>query len=232
MFERFWRKLRTHSTEQPGEQDERRAHPRFPTDVATNCRPVSGGSDFRVRVRNVSRGGLNFLTERRMDPGTLLQVDLPQSGPGTEAAVLACVMHCMMQTDGQYSVGCSFSDELGDEELQEFGGRKEVADGSDKRAWKRFAADGRAEYLVLPPTGAPAKSAIISNISASGIGLLLDERIEPGTILDLLLKGKDGGPSFDMLACVVFLGPREEGGWVAGCHFIRELEEKDLNRLM
>ena len=81
-------------------------------------------------------------------------------------------------------------------------------------------------------SGESAKQAEIANISASGIGMFLDEKIEPGTILDLLLKTKAGLEAFDILACVVFLGRRTEGGWVVGCHFIRELEDADLKRLV
>ena len=50
-------------------------------------------------------------------------------------------------------------------------------------------------------------------------------------VIDLLLKTKQGEQAFDILACVVFLGQRTEG-WVLGCHFIRELEEIDLKRLL
>lgn len=232
MFERFWRRLRGQAGEDHAGHDNRRAHQRFPTDLETNCQPVNGALPrLRVRVRNVSKGGMNFLTEHRLEPGTLLRIDLPQGAPAADATVLACVMHCAMQTDGRYSIGCSFSDELGDSALREFGARKEPGSEDDKRAWMRFTTQGQAEYLVLPPTGEPAKPARIVNISPTGIGLLLDEKIEPGTILDLLLKTK-GGPAFDILACVVFLGARDEGGWIAGCHFVRELEDADLKRLV
>ena len=232
MFERFWKRLRGEAGEVLDGHDDRRSHPRHVTNLTTTCRLVSSPSGMlQVQVRNVSRGGMNFVTELVLEPGTLLQIDLPHGGSDEEAAVLACVMHCRLQTDGTYSIGCSFSDELGDTELQEFGGRKEPAHGTDKRTWKRFPAHGFADYLVLPLTGQPKKQAEIANISPTGIGLLLDEKVEPGTILDLLLKTKAGDQTFDILACVVFLGRRHEGGWVLGCHFIRELEESDLKRL-
>ncbi|MCE9530565.1 MAG: PilZ domain-containing protein [Planctomycetes bacterium] len=99
---------------------------------------------------------------------------------------------------------------------------------SRQRAWTRFSAHGLAEYTVLPSLGGETKQAEITNISASGIGLILKEKIEPGAILDLILKTKDGGPTFEILACIVFLGDNPGGTWLAGCHFIRELEERDL----
>jgi hypothetical protein len=141
-------------------------------------------------------------------------------------------MHATQQSDGTFAIGCAFSDELSDDDLRPFGARKELSRGPDKRAWTRFPAQGMVDYIVLPPTGAPAKHAEITNISATGIGLFLEEKVEPGAILDLLLKTKTGEQAVDMLACVVFLGRRSEGGWIVGCHFVRELEDADVKRLL
>jgi hypothetical protein len=234
MFERFWRRGQGKSPAEDANQANRRAHPRYPTDLETECELVNGTvPKIQVCVRNVSRGGINFLTDHRMEPGTLLRIDLPNNGPASNASVLACVMHASIQTDGKFSVGCAFSDELGDAQLEVFGARKEAPDVLDKRAWKRFDSQGVAEYILLPPIGEPAKHAQIVNLSPTGIGLLLEEKIEAGAILDLVLKSNDEKqPTFDILACVVFVGARDEGGWVVGCHFIRELAEADLKRLM
>jgi len=212
-------------------QDDRRAHPRHPADLDTVARLVNGNAPgMKVHVRDVSRGGINFLTNLELPPGTLVNIDLPRASGAGDSVMLACVMHCRPQSNGNYSIGCAFSDELGDEELKEFGGRKEPARSQDKRAWMRFPAHGYAEYIKVPPTGDGASKAEIVNISPNGIGLLLSEKIEPGAILDLLLKTKTGS-QFDILACVVYLGPRA-GGWIAGCHFIRELEDHDLRMLI
>lgn len=211
--------------------DNRRAHERHPANLETTCYLVNSKEPgMKVRVRDVSRGGINFLVERELPPGTLLRIDLPRPSTGGEAEMLACVMHCKPQTSGGYSIGCAFSDELGDGELAEFGGRREPAHGHDKRVWMRFPGHGFAEFTSVPK-GAGSGKAEIANISASGIGLLLNQKIEPGVILDLLLKTKTGS-EFDILACVVYLGSRPEGGWVAGCHFIRELEESDMKILL
>jgi hypothetical protein len=231
MFERFWQRLRGQMGIEVDSNDDRRSHPRHSADVQATCRRVNHTNELMaVRIRNVSRGGVNFACNHCLEPGTLLRIDLPHEGDD-EAAVLACVMHCNMTPDGLYSIGCSFSDELGDGELQELGGRKQPAATPDKRAWTRFPGHGIAEYIVLPPTGETAGKAEIANISPTGIGLLVPHKIEPGVILDLQLKTKNGEHCFDILACVVYLGHLHEG-WVLGCHFIRELEESDLKRLM
>ncbi len=231
MFERLWKTLRRGT--EGGKDDERRAHTRHEINVETNCESVGDASlAEQVRVRDISRGGMKFLTSMKLDPGTLIRIALPTSGSNRETAVLACVMHATPQTDGSYAIGCAFSDELGDDELKQFGGRRERSNTPDKRAWMRFPGQGQAEYLALPPTGLPGKQAEIVNISPTGIGLFVDERLEPGVILDLMLKTRAGEQIFDILACVVYVGPRSEGGWIAGCHFIRELDEGDLQKLL
>ena len=232
MFDRLWKRLRSEPNPEKGEHDDRRAHQRHPTNLETTCRPVNGSDESAsILVRDVSSGGIKFHIDRKLEPGTLIRIDLPPAN-GAESTMLACVMHATLQTDGTFAIGCAFSDELGEAELHHLGGRREPAHGPDKRAWMRFPAHGFAEYIVLPPRESPTKRAEISNISPTGIGLLLDEKVEPGLILDLLLKTTSGEQTFDILACVVFLGKRLEGGWVAGCHFIRELEDRDLKRLV
>ena len=208
--------------------DDRRAHERQPANLETTCQLVnSQRPSFKVHVRDVSRGGINFLTDQEMPPGTLVRIDLPHPATGGQSIMLACVIHSKVLPRGGYSIGCAFSDELGDDQLQEFGGRREPAHGHDKRAWMRFPAQGVVHFTTLPPTAGGTRKAEIANISPTGIGLLLSEKIEPGVILDLMLETKSG-TQFDILACLVYLGTRPEGGWIAGCHFIRELEEADM----
>lgn len=234
MFERLWKSLGRDSGSGEAEDPNanRRAHQRHAINLETSFQSVSDATvSSRVRVCDISRGGMKFLTRKKLEPGTLVRISLPATG-GVDTEVLACVMHATLQTDGTYAIGCAFSDELSDDDLRPFGGRKEVAHGPDKRAWMRFPAQGTVDYLVLPPSGAPAKRAEITNISATGIGLCVEEKVETGAILELLLKSKTGEQSFDVLACVVFLGRRSEGGWVVGCHFVRELEESDVQRLL
>src|SRR4051794_14165972 len=74
--------------------DERRAWPRYPTDMEIVCWPVGKGRDaeFKARVRNVSLGGISLLVPRAFAEGDLLNVDLPSSNPEKCCTVLACVV--------------------------------------------------------------------------------------------------------------------------------------------
>jgi hypothetical protein len=232
MLERIWRRLRSDNDSGMLSAEDRRTHPRHPINTETFCQLVNEHkAAISVQVQDVSRGGMRFKSTLKMEPGTLVRISLPPSS-GAEAVVLACVMHSTPQSDGTYVIGCAFSDELGDDQLHQFGARKELWESDDKRNWMRYDATGHAEYIVLPPAGLPARRAEIANISVSGIGLVLPEKVEAGALLDLLLLTKTGEQALDILACVVFIGARSEGGWIAGCHFIRELDEADLKRLL
>jgi PilZ domain len=232
MLERIWQRLRGENDAETLTANDRRANPRHPINTETFCQPVDDhDSPMSVRVRDVSRGGMRFMSAMKMEPGTLVKISMPPSS-GFEATVLACVIHSSAQTDGTYAIGCAFSDELGDDQLRQFGARKQLAESEDKRSCTRFATAGQAEYVVLPPAGLPAKRAEIANISVNGVGLILSEKVEAGAMIDLLLKTKTGEQALDILACVVFIGARPEGDWIAGCHFIHELEQAELKRLM
>ena len=211
---------------------DRRAWSRIPSDRELAYRVVNGDAPAaRGQVRNVSQGGINLLVGQAIKPGTMLRLDLPHAQGTPGESVLECVMHCNAEGSA-YSLGCTFSSELDDAELAEFGGRREPASPPDQRTWMRFPAHGHAEYQALPQRpGTEPRLGEITNISPSGVGLLLEEPIEPGTVLNLGLHKKGREPMYQVLACVVFLGERKEGGWVVGCNFIHELPEHDFRQL-
>jgi hypothetical protein len=209
---------------------ERRAFPRYPTNLGTVCRLVTDHQTMNAQIRNVSRVGINLLIDRQIEAGEMLQVDLPQNNGHPETVVLACIMHCAKQGD-KYSLGCMFSDELGDAELAEFGGLRERPGEADKRTWKRFPSQGKVIYTRLPSDGKPARTGDLVNISPAGLGLQVEDRIEPGMVLSLELH-RPGKEPFTILACAVYLSERTEGGWLIGCNFIRELEDGELKDLL
>jgi hypothetical protein len=67
----------------------------------------------------------------------------------------------------------------------------------------------------------------IQNLSRGGLGLLLERRFEPGTVLFVELPGSDGRPLLVRVAHAVRL-PR--GTWLLGCAFSSKLSEDELQR--
>ena len=210
---------------------DRRAYPRHATDIRTVCRPVSEEGDVPAQIVDVSLGGIKLRVGRPMREGTMVRVELPRLG-GPATTVLACVMHSHEVARGEWEVGCNFSLELSEDEVRAFGGEKTQAAPADLRAWVRHTARGVVEYEVLPGDEYPPRIGQLVNLSPAGVGLLVDEKLEPGTALTVSLKRGDGLPERHLLACVVYQTERPDGMWAVGCNFLHELSEKELDELL
>ena len=243
MFERtrnFWRRLLGRPATSAGGNvavatgEERRVWVRYPADLETSYTPAGmpETARFSARVRNISLGGVNLLADRPFRPGELLTVELPGATDETRCNVLACVVHCQEEGPGEWSLGCTFSRELNDEDLEAFGARRERPLPSDQRQWKRFPAEVIALYQFVAngdPRQFPAK---VLDISASGVGLLVDQPVENATLLSVELHNAAGTVGRTMLACVVHVTLHSEHEWALGCNFIRSLSEEDLKALL
>jgi c-di-GMP-binding flagellar brake protein YcgR len=239
MFERtfsFWRRLvgrPTKPEDSPqGLEDERRVWVRYPTHLETTYQ--SGDTEsprLSARVRDVSRGGIRLVIEREFQTGELLSIELPRANDGTHT-VLACIVRVDGLKGDEWALGCVFSRELGEEELQGFGARRERHAPADQRVWMRFACNVRATYQQVSTFGAPTAEARVLNISATGVGLLTLEPVEAGTLLSVDLTPDSGAETRTMLACVVHVNAQANGQFALGCNFIRELSEEDLQALV
>jgi c-di-GMP-binding flagellar brake protein YcgR len=215
-------------------EDERRVWVRVPADLQTQLaapdRPDEAG--VAARIRDVSRGGIKLLVDRPFDPGSMLTVVLPAADGKSSLSVLACVVHCQPVGADEWHLGCSFSAELDDDDLDAFGAIKERPIPPDGRNWARFpCGEVTATVVRLSDSDPHRYPARVRDISASGVALLVSAEIPTGTLLDAELSGPDHR-SFTILACVVHVGPAPEGGYVLGCNFIRELNETDLQALL
>ena len=214
-----------------GTDDDRRRHPRRDTDVETTCYLVAGGPAIGARIRNVSRAGLGLFLDHPVEPGQMLRIELPGPADAPHTVVLGCMMHCTAVAEG-WIAGCMFSYELTDSELKLFGGERTKGKPQDQRAWVRYPATGEVLYRIMPDEAGPFKKAKVANISPAGIGLFLDDKLDPGTVLTVELHRSEGRADLEILACVVYLTPRREGGWAVGCNFIHELGDGEMQDLL
>jgi hypothetical protein len=183
-------------------------------------------------VRDVSRGGIHLVAERRFEPGELLSVDLPAPEGQACAVVLAYVVRVAPQHGGNWSVGCIFAIELGDEDLRLFGAEREKSPQADPRTWVRFPSDARATFQQVRDPDAPPRAAAVLNICPGGVGLLSDRALDLGALLRVELRGTSGPAALTMTASVVRVSPRPEGDWALGCNFLRELTHKEIQALL
>lgn len=208
--------------------EERRVWIRHRADGDAVCRPANDAVGLQrqpARVRNVSRGGVNLITQVDFEPGALLLVELPGSGE-EPAMALAYVIHSSALPDNEWSLGCSFAAELSEEDMARFDAQRVRSTAPDKRGWVRFPCNLEASYR---PLGEEQRVGVarVMDISPSGVGLSVAEPIDVGTLLNLELRSADAH-TLSMLACVVRSTQKGEER-VIGCNFIRELTDLELD---
>jgi hypothetical protein len=215
-------------------EDDRRESVRFQTEIPTTFKLAGVPDDKRLSafVRNISLGGTNLLSEQPFEPGQMISLELPRLGTPARTNVLACVVHCAPEKEGQWSLGCTFSRELPDEDLEAFGARRDPGFPPDKRQWKRFQTDLTAAFQLAATDDQTSHPAKVLDVSPSGVGLLADRFVENGSLLSVALHNARGTTERTMLACIVHVLQQTDGKWALGCNFIRSLSEEDLGALV
>jgi hypothetical protein len=222
----------------PGTEDrkhvgaDRRLSVRHVCDVETSCKPAKepDTEPLAARICNISRRGIGLLLVRPFDPGAILRIELPGDAASPRASVLACVVHTRPEADNQWALGCSFVYELSNEELQPFGAKRLEPEADDQRAWVRFPCHAEASYRRMRIKERQRRPAWVTDLSVCGAGLVVQEPMELGTVLDLELKGQSYQQPLRLLACVV-RAREQEGEWFLGCNFIRQIAESELEAI-
>jgi hypothetical protein len=231
----FWRRL-VGKGDPPSPEDatERRLWVRYPADMKTSVQLNGKAEPVRmsVVVRDISLGGANLLIDRSFAPGAMLRIELPRSSSGDTLEVLACVVRVDDEGEGHWSIGCVFSRELTDQDLEGFGARKVRHDAKDKRVWMRFPVDLRARIQKVGATVNPLHDGQILNLSPSGVCILVKDQIETGTLLSVDMVNPAGEVVKTMLSCVVHVTGHPEGTFSLGCNFIRQLQEEEFQGLV
>ena len=73
--------------------------------------------------------------------------------------------------------------------------------------------------------------ASVADVSVRGIGLVVNRRFEPGTVLDIELAATRDSRSRSLQAHVVRLTRRAGGKWLLGCALTRKLSEADVREI-
>jgi hypothetical protein len=104
--------------------------------------------------------------------------------------------------------------------------------GMDQRAVVRYPCTLKTCFQLIGRDTDAGWPATIQNLSSGGIGLVLARRFEPGTLLSFRLEAVSEGSSHTVLARVVRVSPRFNGGWTLGCIFTRKLEVDEVQALV
>jgi hypothetical protein len=215
-------------------KDDRRFWIRYPADLDSSVQLADYPGEDRIpaRIRDISRGGVNLLLDEPLQIGQLLSLEMPSpDDPERVFQLLACIVRSENETGGRHSLGCVFSRELSDEDLFNFGARRVRHAPEDQRNWMRFSCELTATFYRIGETPDEARAARVANVSASGIGLEVEDEIPVGSLLNLNVIGKTGHEK-TLLACVVHAVRQGQGNWQLGCNFIHELSESDFRDMM
>jgi hypothetical protein len=106
--------------------------------------------------------------------------------------------------------------------------------GVECRVWERHPCDLQTSCQPLASRGGGdfMWGGTVRDISANGIGLLLNRRFEPGTRLVIELPSLACGTRQSVLARVVHATPLAIGFWLLGCVFSAPLPEDEFHALI
>ena len=102
----------------------------------------------------------------------------------------------------------------------------------ERRALPRRRCADPALLPTLASIGQELKSASIRDISAAGIGFVLDRRIDPGTLVALELHNRKQNFWHLKLLRVVHVTPQGEQCWIIGSAFLKQFSDDELQALL
>jgi len=98
---------------------ERRISVRYASDEDALCH--LGGNHFEcswAKVLDVSQTGIGLILDRALKAGRRLTLEFPEAGSSVRRSLGARVMHCTLQADESWLVGCRFDIPLAEYELR------------------------------------------------------------------------------------------------------------------
>jgi hypothetical protein len=99
---------------------------------------------------------------------------------------------------------------------------------AERRATVRYAMDADTSCSPLASrVEGPAWAARVRDISRNGLGLVLNRRFEPGTVITVDLPFGEGCSRL-LLARVVHSVAGPGGGWIVGCKLVSPLTGDEL----
>jgi hypothetical protein len=98
----------------------------------------------------------------------------------------------------------------------------------DRRAAVRYPCNLEPTWRVLGGLSGECRLGSVHNLSATGVGLVLQSRVKPGTVLLLKFQHSDQRLSRPLPVRVMHATALPDGGWLTGCAFVRRLSNEEL----
>lgn len=107
----------------------------------------------------------------------------------------------------------------------------EMAQGTaERRAWARQRCSLPMTVKTVEQVGSSRWPAQSRDLSAGGLGMVLERRFEPATMVAATLEQPDA--PLTVLARVVRVVPVQEGGWLLGCQIPFPIDGEELSHLL
>jgi hypothetical protein len=102
--------------------EERRAWVRYPCNVESRCHLHTGRGEMHwsARTQDISRGGLELLTERRFERGTILTIKAAAAECRDLPTFMAQVVRVSGPVNDKWVLGCRLGKEISETDLREF----------------------------------------------------------------------------------------------------------------
>jgi serine/threonine protein kinase len=110
--------------------------------------------------------------------------------------------------------------------------------GRERRAWVRYCCNLDTACNLNVSVHADEGDlqdrwqAVVRDVSVGGVGLVLNRRFEPGTLLTVELREDDDGPPRSVEMCVVHVEKEARGRWFIGAAFTKRLAKEELRKLL
>jgi hypothetical protein len=189
----------------------------------------SPGGLWSARVLNVSKDAINLITNRPVETGASLRLELPAIAEGPGTRVLACVVRATRTPKGRWIAECWLPLPLYDADLECLGVQLMEGPDGDRRAWPRWPCRGKAFFRPAGSADASQETAKITDLSFGGLRLTIaTDPLELGTSVQLGLVRTAPMPPLEILSSLCHVRRQPGGGWSIGCTFIRELSWQEL----
>lgn len=99
---------------------------------------------------------------------------------------------------------------------------------SERRRYKRRRRPGAVSFRVGAAAGGPWLDAQLVDLSAGGVGLLSDRRLEGGTVLTLRFAPQAGVIPVLAHVRVAHAQEQPDGRWLLGCEFVAAAGDDEL----
>jgi hypothetical protein len=187
------------------------------------------GDLWLARVLNVSKDAINLITNRPVETGASLRLELPAVAEGPGTRVLACVVRSRRTPKGRWIAECWLPLPLYAADLECLGVQEMEALEGDRRAWPRWPCRGKAFLRQAGSAESPEETAEITDLSFGGLRLAIaTDPLDVGTGVRLRLWRATPMSPLEILASVCHVRRQPGGGWSVGCTFVRELSWQEL----